>query len=51
LQRMLNFLEMPIPEMQVWETLEEEQTISAITVLARLIAQATIERAEEEHDR
>jgi len=50
---MLSFLDIPIPEIQVWETLEEEQKILAIAVLARLIAQATVEppRSEENHDR
>jgi hypothetical protein len=52
-QRMLNFLDIPIPEIQVWETLEEEQRMLAIAVLARLIAQATVDqqRTEEDHDR
>jgi hypothetical protein len=50
---MLNFLEIPIPEIQIWETLEEEQKILAIAVLTRLIAQATVDqqRPEEDHDR
>jgi hypothetical protein len=50
---MLSFLDIPIPEIRVWETLEEEQRILAIAVLARLIAQATVEqqRSEENHDR
>jgi hypothetical protein len=50
---MLNFLDIPIPEIQVWETLEEEQRMLAIAVLARLIAQATVDqqRTEEDHDR
>lgn len=54
LQRMLNFLGIPIPEIQVWETLQEEQRILTITVLARLIVQATVDqppRSEEDHDR
>ena len=53
MQRMLNFLDIPIPEIQVWETLEEEQRMLAIAVLARLIAQATVDqqRTEEDHDR
>jgi hypothetical protein len=38
---MLNFLDIPIPEIQVWETLPEEPRNLAITVLARLIMQAT----------
>jgi len=53
LQRLLNFLEIPIPEIQVWETLEEKQRILAIEVLARLVVQATCRtrRSEEDHDR
>jgi hypothetical protein len=49
---MLNFLDIPISEIQVWETLEEEQRMLAIAVLARLITQATVDqqRAEEEND-
>jgi len=49
---MLNFLNIPISEIQVWETLEEEQRILAVAVLARLIAQASEQqRSEEDHDR
>jgi hypothetical protein len=50
---MLSFLDIPVPEIQVWETLGEEQRILAIAVLARLIAQATVERqrSEKNHDR
>ena len=51
---MLNFLGIPIPEIQAWETLQEEQRILTITVLARLIVQATVDqppRSEEDHDR
>jgi len=50
---MLNFLDIPIPEIQVWETMEEEQRISALEVLARLIVQATYHtrRPEEDHNR
>ena len=53
MQRMLNFLDIPIPEIQVWETLEEEQRMWAIEVLARLMVQTTVdqERSEEDHDR
>ena len=53
MQRMLNFLDIPIPKTQVWETLEEEQRILAIAALARLIAQATVDdrRLGEDHDR
>jgi hypothetical protein len=55
LQRMLNFLDMPIPEIQVWETLQEEARNWAIAVLARLIVQTTFKNPqleeEESHDR
>ena len=52
LQRILNFLDIPIPETQVWETLENEQRTVAIEVLARLIAQATdlSPKQEKDHD-
>ena len=50
LQRILNFLDIPIPETQVWETLENEQTTVAIEVLARLIAQATDPSPKQEKD-
>jgi hypothetical protein len=53
-QRMLNFLDMPIPEIQVWETLQEEPRRLAIEVLARLIIQATLKNPAwegEDHDR
>jgi len=51
-QRNLNFLDLPIPEAQVWETLKNEQRAVAIEVLARLIAQATDRspKREREHD-
>jgi hypothetical protein len=50
MQRNLNFLDIPIPETQVWETLENEQRALAIEVLARLIAQATYPSQKEEND-
>jgi hypothetical protein len=52
LQRILNFLDIPIPETQVWETLENEPRTLAIEVLARLIVQATRanRKPEREHD-
>jgi hypothetical protein len=49
-QRYLNFVELPIPEAQVWETLENEQQAVAIEVLARLIAQTTDPRPKQEED-
>jgi len=54
LQRMLNFLDIPIPEIQVWETLQEEPRKLVIAVLARLIIQATLNHpgsGEENRDR
>lgn len=50
MQRYLNFFELPIPEAQVWETLESEQQAVAIEVLARLIAQTTDPRPKQEED-
>jgi hypothetical protein len=50
LQRILNFLDIPIPETQVWETMENEQRTVAIEVLARLIAQATDPNPKQEKD-
>jgi hypothetical protein len=50
-QRLLNFLDLPIAETQVWETLEEQQRILAIEALARLLAKATRRPEEESHDR
>jgi hypothetical protein len=50
LQRNLNFLDIPIPETQVWDTLENEQRTVAIEVLARLIVQAICPRQKEEKD-
>jgi hypothetical protein len=49
-QRNLNFVDLPIPEAQVWETLENEQRAGAIEVLARLIAQATDPSPKQERD-
>ena len=50
-QRLLNFLDLAIPETQVWETLEEQQRTLAIEVLARVLAKATHRPEEESHDR
>ena len=49
-QRNLNFLDLPIPEAQVWETLKNEQRAVAIEVLARLIAQAIDPSPKQERD-
>jgi len=51
LQRMLNFLDIPIPEIQVWETLQEQTRSWAIAVLARLIVQATFKTPELEEEK
>jgi hypothetical protein len=51
---MLSFLDIPIPEIQVWETLQEEPRRLAVAVLARLIAQVTLKNPGwevEDHDR
>lgn len=50
MQRNLNFLDLPIPEAQVWETLKNEQRALAKEVLARLIAQATDPSPKRERD-
>jgi len=52
LQRLLNFLDIPIPNTQIWETMENEPRTLAIEVLARLIVQATRanQKPEREHD-
>jgi hypothetical protein len=47
---MLNFLDIPIPEIQVWETLQEEARSWTIAVLARLIAQTTFKHPELEEE-
>jgi hypothetical protein len=51
---MLDFLDIPIPEVQLWETLPEETRKLAIAVLARRIIQATLNNPgleEENRDR
>lgn len=48
MQRTLNFLDIPIVETQVWETLENEQKKVVVEVLARLIAQAMMANRNEE---
>ena len=50
MQRNLHFLDLPLPEAQDWETLENEPRRLAIEVLARLIVQATYPRQKEEND-
>ena len=52
MQRNLNFLDLPIPETEVWETLENDQRTVVIEVLARLIAKAAFpnQKTEKDHD-
>jgi hypothetical protein len=52
LQRLLNFLDIPIPEIQILESLENEPRTLAIELLARLIVQAirVSQKTEQEHD-
>jgi len=52
LQHLLDFLNIPIPETQIWETLENEPRTLAIEVLARLIVQTIWDhqKPEQEHD-
>ncbi len=52
MQRYLNFLDIPVPETHVWETLQSEHKIRALEVLARLIAQAALthQNQEQNHD-
>jgi hypothetical protein len=51
-QHTLNFFDLPIPEIAVWETLENEPRTVAIAVLARLMVQAVwaLQKPEEDHD-
>ena len=49
-QRNLNFLDLLIPQAQVWETLKDEQRAVAIEVLSRLIAQAIDPSPKRERD-
>ena len=54
MQRMLNFLDLPIPEAHLWEAFKEEPKKLAVEILARLIVQATVKSLAEEtkdHDR
>lgn len=52
MQLNLTFLEMPNPTAGVWDTLDAEQRLVVLEVLARLIAQATQPEtsAEGNHD-
>ena len=54
MQRMLNFLDLPIPEAHLWAAFKEEPKKLAVEILARLMVQATVKSLEEEtkdHDR
>ena len=51
MQLNLAFLELPSPSAIVWETLDEQQRLAALNVLAKLIAQAAQnELNKEEND-
>jgi hypothetical protein len=52
LQRLLNFLDIPIPEIQILESLENEPRTLAIELLSRLIVQAirVSQKTEQAHD-
>jgi len=52
MQHTLNFLDLPLPETQAWETLENEPQTVAIAVLARLMVKAVwaLQKPEEDHD-
>ena len=50
MQRNLHLFDLLLKEIYVWETLENEQRILAIGILARLIANAAADhRAQEEN--
>jgi hypothetical protein len=52
LQRNLNLFDLLLNEIYVWETLENDQKILAIELLARLIANAAVDNhnQEESHE-
>jgi hypothetical protein len=50
LQRSLNLFDLLLKEIYVWETLENEQRILAIEILARLIANAAAENHNQEEN-
>jgi hypothetical protein len=49
-QHTLNFLDLPLPETQRWETLENEPRTVAIAVLARLMVKAVLAPQKPEED-
>jgi hypothetical protein len=50
LQRSLNLFDLLLKEIYVWETLENEQRILAIEILAKLIAKAAAENHNQEEN-
>ena len=52
MQRSLNLFDLLLKEIYVWETLENEQRILAIEILAKLIARASADNhaQEENHE-
>jgi hypothetical protein len=46
----LNFLEIPWPTRQVWESLDDEQRQAVIDMLSRLITKAALETQINEED-
>jgi len=48
LQRNLNLFDLLLNEIYVWETLEKEDKILAIEILARLITNATVDSRDTE---
>ncbi len=50
MQRSLNLFDLLLKEIYVWETLENEQRILAIEILAKLIANAAAENRNQEEN-
>ena len=50
MQRNLNLFDLLLKEIYVWETLENEQRILAIEILARLIANPAAENHNQEEN-
>ena len=48
MQRNLNLFDLLLNEIYVWETLEHDQKILAIELLARLIANAAVNTCDQE---
>ena len=49
-QLMLNFTDIPIPEMCLWEQFDDQQKRIVIETLARLLIQATRDEHQEQTD-